>query len=105
MNDPNPYHLIPGVMEPKTNCKIHYAHVVAVFVTLGLILIVTIMTSIAVNNVNNTLDETNTIINDMQLILPEIQEGYNMYHDLKIILCTDKNFTTFHPKYAERICI
>jgi len=99
------YHLIPGVLKPKTNCKIHYAHVVTAFVTLALILIVTIITSVTVNEVNNTLGETKTIINDMQLILPEIQEGYSMYYDLKIILCEDKNFTTFYPKYARRICV
>jgi len=100
----DPYHLIPGVMEPKTNCKIHYAHVITAFVTLAMILIVTIITSVTVNNLDSTLSETNTIINDLKVILPEIQEGYILYHDLTEVLCADGNFTRVYPKYREKIC-
>ena len=91
-------------MEPKTNCKIHYAHVIAVFVTLSLILVVTILTSITINNVNTTLSETNSIINDMQIVLPQIQEGYTLYHELTKILCADGNFTRVYPQYRKILC-
>lgn len=100
----DPYHLIPGVMEPKTNCKIHYAHVIAAFVTLSLILVVTIITSITINNVNTTLSETNSIIKDMQIVLPQIKEGYTLYHELTVLLCADGNFTRVYPQYRKILC-
>ena len=100
----DPYHLIPGVMEPKNNCKVHYAHIVTAFLTLALILIVTIITSVTVNDVNNTLSETNMIINDMQIILPQIREGYIVYHELTVVLCADGNFTRAYPEYRKILC-
>ena len=32
------YHKIPGVLDDKTNCRIHYAHVASVFIILVIML-------------------------------------------------------------------
>lgn len=92
--------LIPGIFKDKTNCRIHYAHVVAVFTTLVLILIITIITCITVSEVHSAALETREIIKDMNLLLPQAKLGIKV----KDILCTDKNFTTFYPRYAKVIC-
>lgn len=104
MNEDNPYHLIPGVLAPKRNCQVHYAHVSTVFFTLLLIFVVTILTAITVTNVESTLDETKEIIDEMKIIMPQIQEGYQLYKDIIPIACSDRNFTNFYPKYAQLIC-
>lgn len=92
--------LIPGIFADKTNCKIHYAHVVSVFITLVLILIITIITSVIVSDVHTAALETQEIIRDMNVLLPQAKQSLQLIH----VLCTDKNFTTFHPRYAEIIC-
>tara|TARA_B100001741_G_C16228015_1_gene448063 strand:- start:288 stop:608 length:321 start_codon:yes stop_codon:yes gene_type:complete len=103
-DEENPYYLIPGVLPPKRNCQLHYAHIATVFFTLLLIFVVTILTAITVTNVENTLDETKEIIDEMKIIMPQIQEGYKLYKDIIPIACSDKNFTKFYPKYAQLIC-
>ena len=92
--------LIPGIFKDKTNCRIHYAQVGAVFFTLILILIITIVTSIIVADVHTAAIETQKIIKDMNVLLPQAKLGIQLID----ILCTDKNFTTFYPRYAEVIC-
>jgi len=92
--------LIPGIFKDKTNCRIHYAHVVSVFLTLILILIITIVTSIIITDVHTAAIETQQIIKDMNLLLPQAKLTIQLID----VLCTDKNFTTFHPRYAEVIC-
>jgi len=100
----NPYHLIPGVLKPKQNCKLHYAHIIAVFFSLGLILLVTILTAVTISNVENTLSETKTIIDDMSDIMPKIEESYSLAKATIRIMCNDKNFTKVYPAYANEIC-
>ena len=92
--------LIPGIFKDNTNCRIHYAHVVSVFITLILILSITIVTSVIVADDHTAEIETQKIIKDMNVLLPQAKLGIQLID----ILCTDKNFTTFHPRYAEVIC-
>jgi len=92
--------LIPGIFQDKTNCRIHYAHVGAVFFTLILILIMTIVTSVIVSDVHAAATETREIIKDMNVLLPQARKGIEIVN----ILCTDVNFTTFYPRYAKVIC-
>ena len=98
------YHLIPGILKPKQNCQLHYAHVIAVFFSLALILVVTIITTVTINNVENTLSETKTIIDDMSNIMPKIEDSYSLAQATIRVLCNDKNFTKFYPAYANEIC-
>ena len=92
--------LIPGIYKDRTNCRIFYAHIAAVFITLLLILVITITTATTIIEVHNTAMKSGTIIEDMNELVPQAKLG------LKIIkvLCDDKNFTTFYPKYADVIC-
>lgn len=102
--DENYYSLIPGIFEKKTNVTIHYAHVFTVFFTLLIILVVTIITATITAKVESTLNDVTVITDEMSIIMPQIQEGYNLYRDLVLVACQDKNFTKFYPQYAQRVC-
>lgn len=92
--------LIPGIFTDRKNCIVYYSHILAVFFTLILILIITIITTTTVARVNDTATETMELIKDMNELLPQARLAIS----IKEVLCHDKNFTTFHPKYADVIC-
>lgn len=92
--------LIPGIFSDRKNCFLYYSHISAVFLTLILILVVTIITSATVSQVHQTATETMALIKDMNELLPQARTAIK----IKDVLCHDRNFTTFYPKYADVIC-
>ena len=92
--------LIPGLFKERTNSIIHYSHVISVFVTLFLILIITAITASTIHDVSKASSETRKIILDMNLLMPQAQMGVRIIS----IMCSDKNFTQWYPKYAAVIC-
>tara|TARA_Y100000817_G_C16703392_1_gene475911 strand:- start:91 stop:402 length:312 start_codon:yes stop_codon:yes gene_type:complete len=92
--------LIPGIFSDRKNCFLYYSHISAVFLTLILILVVTIITSTTVSQVHQTATETMTLVKDMNELLPQARTALK----IKDVLCHDRNFTTFYPKYADVIC-
>tara|TARA_B100001094_G_scaffold17594_2_gene15199 strand:- start:69012 stop:69314 length:303 start_codon:yes stop_codon:yes gene_type:complete len=92
--------LLPGVFEKKTNCRIYYAYVSTVFVTLILILILTIVTFATIKDVDKMLQDSTVILNDLNELIPQAKLGLA----IKKVLCSDGNFTKFYPRYAEVVC-
>tara|TARA_Y100000817_G_C16853410_1_gene543001 strand:- start:1068 stop:1382 length:315 start_codon:yes stop_codon:yes gene_type:complete len=92
--------LIPGILSDRKNCIVYYAHILAVFMTLILILVITIVTAATVSQVHQTVGATHELINDMNELLPQARTALK----IKNVLCKDVNFTTFHPKYAKVVC-
>lgn len=92
--------LIPGIFSDRKNCFLYYSHISAVFLTLILILVITIITSTTVSQVHQTATETMALIKDMNELLPQARTALK----IKNVLCHDRNFTTFYPKYADVIC-
>jgi len=84
--------LLPGIFDRKTNCTIHYTHVVAGILSLVLILIVTISTLAYVNQINK-------IMADMNELVPDARLGIDM---LKSV-CRNVNFTHNYPN-AKEVC-
>lgn len=99
-----PYTRIPGVFDQKRNCQVYYGHIIAAGVTLVLILIVTIMSAVTINDVKNTTKEMKVVIEEIRQILPMITESYKQAQAVKQIMCQDTNFTKFYPKYAMQVC-
>jgi hypothetical protein len=92
------YHsFVPGVLSKDTNCKLHYAHVVAVFLTLLFILIITISTLVNISSLNETLQDTRRLVNDMNTLLPDAKFGLEMLD----LLCENKNFTNYYTNVRE----
>lgn len=92
--------LIPGIFSDRKNCFLYYSHMSAVFLTLILILVLTIITSSTVSQVHQTATETMALVKDMNELLPQARIAIK----IKDVLCNDRNFTTFHPRYAKVIC-
>ena len=51
--------LIPGIFENKVNCKIYYIHITSAVVTLALVLIVTTITMVTIQDVQQTMYNMN----------------------------------------------
>ena len=101
----NPYHLIPGVFKPKRNCEIHYSYIIAVFITLILLIFITGWTATTVIEVNESSKQIQEIVLDMKQIIPKIVESYDKAQRVQNLLCLDKNFTKWYPKYHSELCI
>ena len=99
------YSLIPGVFKPKRNCQLHYSHIIAVFITLLLLLFVTIWTASTVVEVNESSKQIREIVLDLRNIIPKIVESYNKAQRIQNLICVDKNFTRWYPKYHEELFI
>ncbi len=84
---------LPGVYSKETNCKIYYAHIVAVFIVLIFIMIITITALVNINSVNETLNETQTLVNAMNTLLPDAKFGIELLN----LLCGNTNFTNYYP--------
>jgi len=101
----NPYHLIPGILPPKRNCQLHYAYIASVFITLLLLVFITGWTATTVVEVNESSKQIQEIVLDMKQIIPKIVESYNKAQRVQNLLCLDKNFTRWYPKYHSELCI
>ena len=101
----NPYHLIPGVLPPKRNCQLYYAYIAAVFITLLLLLFITGWTANTLVEVNESSKQIREIVLDMKQIIPKIVESYNKAQRIQNLICLDKNFSRWYPKYHEELCI
>lgn len=92
--------LIPGVLSDRKNCIVYYSTTLAVFITLLLLLVITIITAATVSDVQKTASETRILVKDMNTLMPQAKMGLKILD----VLCSDRNFTTFYPKYADVIC-
>ena len=101
----HPYSLIPGVLKPKRNCQLYYAYIAAVFITLLLLLFVTIWTASTVVEVNESSKQIREIVLDLRNIIPKIVESYNKAQRIQNLICLDKNFSRWYPKYHEELCV
>lgn len=94
------YHKIPGVLDDKTNCRIHYAHVASVFIILVIMLVIVSISGSMIYDVSNTVSQTKELISDMNELMPEARLAI----DIVYMLCDDKNFTKWYPTYADKLC-
>jgi len=94
------YTNFPGTLNPETNCRLHYVHVAVDFISLMCILIITVITVATVTRVYETVANTNELINDMNVLLPDARFGLQMLD----LLCQNKNFTNYYPN-VRGLCI
>ena len=101
----NPYNLIPGILPPKRNCQLHYAYIASVFITLLLLVFITGWTATTVVEVNESSKQIREIVLDLRNIIPKIVESYDKAQRIQNLICVDKNFTKWYPKYHSELCI
>ena len=93
--------LIPGDMGKKTNRRMFYCNYISVGLTLVLILIITCITGAMVHKVNETVSNTNEVIEELRDLLP--YKG--LAFALKEALCNDTNFTKHYgPNMVGPVC-
>ncbi len=92
--------LIPGDLGKKTNRRLFYCNYISVGLTLVLILVITCITGAMVHKINETVNQSNEVIEDIKGLLPYADLAF----EIREIYCNDTNRTGHHPKFVNAIC-
>lgn len=93
--------LIPGAIDKKTDKRLFYCNYISVGVTLFLMFIIMCIIGGITYKVNETVNNTNEVIEELRTLLP--YKG--LAFALKDALCNDTNFTKHYgPNIVVPVC-
>ena len=92
--------LIPGAIDKKTDKRLFYCNYISVGVTLLLIFIIMCIIGTITYRVNETVNNTNEVIEELRTLLPYKGLGFA----IRDVLCNDTNFTKHYPNMVEPVC-
>ena len=92
--------LIPGAINKKTDKTLFYCQYISVAITLLLIFIIICIIGQMTYRVNETVNNTNEVIEELRTLLPYKGLGFA----IRDVLCNDTNFTKFHPNMVKPVC-
>jgi len=93
--------LIPGAIDKKTDRRLFYCNYISVGVTLFLLLVIMSIIGGITYKVNETVNNTNEVIEELRDLLP--YKG--LAFALKEALCNDTNFTKHYgPNIVVPVC-
>ena len=92
--------LIPGAINRKTDKRLFYCNYISVCITLLLIFIIMCIIGTITYRVNETVNNTNEVIEELRTLLPYKGLGFA----IRDILCNDTNFTKHYPNMVKPVC-
>lgn len=92
--------LIPGAIDKKTDRRLFYCNYVSVGVTLLLLFIIMCIIGTITYRVNETVNNTNEVIEELRTLLPYKGLGFA----IRDALCNDTNFTKHYPNMVKPVC-